>query len=194
MSEETTKPGVVPTEGPLVAADELVGQNPYTDPPPMARRRFYEDPKPPGGASEQQVLQGRGAPPPYPPDDIEARVWNPRRYSNQMEAMRPADSKQPSEYEASNLSLAQFLALPQEQQDKILSEAKEGRSVGVVPEYKPQREVIADEDKQLAELERVRLEAEQRRNQAAAAGVGKMAPPTPGTLTSGSAGEPEEEE
>ena len=90
--------GVVPTSGPRVYQEGgEIGQNPYTDPPTMAHRRFYEDPVPAHAASEQQVLQGRGAPAPYPTEAVD-RPWDPKRYPDQLETMRPVDSPQPSEY------------------------------------------------------------------------------------------------
>lgn len=173
----------VPTEGPLVTGP-AVGENPYTDPPPMTRRRFYEDPVPRSEASAEQVLQGRGAPPPYPADAGHDRQWDPRRYEDQMDVPRPSDSPQPSEWEASRLTLAELIALPQQEQERILGEARKQGSIGRVPEYKPTRVSIEEEDRQLRELERVRLERQQQAN-AARGGVPSMAPATPGTALAG---------
>jgi hypothetical protein len=176
---------VVPVHGPLVEGP-AVGQNPYTDPPPMNRRRFLEDPVPRGDATEAQVLQGRGAPPPYPADAKAERRWDPRRYPDQMDVPRPSDSPQPSEWESSNLTLAQLIALPQEEQERILREARESSSIGRVPEYQPTRATIEAEDRRLRELERVRLEQEQRMNAArASSGVPSMGPATQGTVLAG---------
>jgi len=204
-------PGEVPTGGRLVEAEGYVGQQPYTDPPPMALRRFYEDPKPPGAATEQQVLQGRGAPAPYPPLEPPQREWNPRRFPDQMDVPRPADSAQPNEYEANTtMTLAQFLALPREQQDKILSQAREHPSLGQAPEYKPTRQYIEEEDRREQEAQRTREQAERERQAqyplgpaqgaagpapvAASSGVPRMAPATQGTMTAAHEPEPDAKE
>jgi hypothetical protein len=176
----TLEPGVVPTSGPTVE-DTGLGHHPYTDPPPLQRRRFYEDPRPVGAASEQQVLQGRGAPPPYPPDAQFDRAWDPRRYPDQAGTMRPSDTPQPSEAEASGaMTFANFLALPVEQQDKLLAEGRKGFP-HAKPEFKPTSEYLAEEDRKREEGERLRREEDER--QAARRPVPSMAPATPGTVT-----------
>jgi hypothetical protein len=171
----TLQPGVVPTSGATVENTGL-GQHAYTEPPPMARRRFYEDPRPVGAASEQQVLQGRGAPPPYPPDAQADRMWEPRRYPDQAATLRPSDTPQPSEAEASGaMTFANFLALPIEQQDKLLAEGRKGFP-HAAPQFRPTSEYLAEEDRKREENERIRREEAHRP-------VPSMAPATPGTVT-----------
>ncbi|HEV8502932.1 MAG TPA: hypothetical protein VGR63_15260 [Casimicrobiaceae bacterium] len=178
------RPGVVPTGGPLVFQEGgEIGQNPYTDPPTMAHRRFYEDPMPRGEASEQQVLQGRGAPAPYPTEALD-RPWAPRRFPDQLETMRPNDTPQPGWIEANGaLTLAQFAALPRQEQDRILGEMRNA-SIGRPPEYQPTRVSIEEEDRRTAELERVRREADRDRREREGERL-SMAPAAPGTVTAG---------
>jgi len=178
------QPGVVPTSGPLVEGTGVVGQHPYTDPPPMARRRFYEDPVPVGQATEQQVLQGRGAPPPYPPDAQFDRAWDPRRYPDQAATMRPSDSPTPTEAEArgGSFTFGQFMALPIEEQDRLLGEARQNAPFKV-PEYRPTSEVLAEEDRRREESEKLQREAAAQREARQSQGVQSMAPATPGTVT-----------
>jgi hypothetical protein len=182
--DRNVRAGVVPTSGPLVSQEGgEIGQNPYTDPPTMAHRRFYEDPVPRGAASEQQVLQGRGAPPPYPTEALD-RPWDPRRYPDQLETMRPADSPQPSWIEVNGaLTLAQFAALPQQEQDRIMGELR-NTSIGKPPEYQPTRVSIEEEDRRNAELDRVRREADRDRREREGERL-SMGPAAPGTVTAG---------
>lgn len=191
-SGEAPKPGVVPTSGAAVFnAGGEVGQNPYTDPPSMARRRFYEDPVPRSEATEQQVLQGRGAPPPYPADEpAVSKAWDPKRYQEQMQAPRPDDSPQPTEGE--NLTVAQLLAKPREEQDRILEAARKGPPSGP-PQYKPTSEYVKREDESEEQREKIRKDREAARRdrqglnpETGGAREGealRMAPANPGTVT-----------
>jgi hypothetical protein len=169
----------VPTSGPLVQSEGADrGQNPYTDPPPMARRRFYEDPRPLNQATEEQVLQGRGAPPRYPPDDLNpSREWNPRKYPDQAQSQRPADSPQPTA--AESLTVAELLRLPQGEQDRILQEARQGPPSGP-PQYKPTSEYLAEEDKSEEQRQKIRDDRERERREGHRLA---MAPASPGTTT-----------
>jgi hypothetical protein len=169
----------VPTSGPLVQGEGAdKGQNPYTDPPPMARRRFYEDPRPLNQATEEQVLQGRGAPPKYPPDDLNpSREWNPRRYPDQAQSQRPADSPQPTPTES--MTVAELLRLPQGEQDRILQEARQGPPSGP-PQYKPTSEYLAEEDKSEEQRQKIRDDRERERREGHRLA---MAPASPGTTT-----------
>lgn len=191
-SGEAPKAGVVPTSGPAVFnAGGEVGQNPYTNPPSMARRRFYEDPVPRSEATEQQVLQGRGAPPPYPADEPPvSKAWDPKRYPEQMQAPRPEDSPQPTEGES--LTVAQLLARPREEQDRILEAARKGPPSGP-PQYKPTSEYVKREDESEEQREKIRKDREAARRErqglnpetgGAREGEGlRMAPANPGTVT-----------
>jgi hypothetical protein len=184
--------GVVPTSGPPVYNPQgEVGQNPYTDPPSMARRRFYEDPVPRSEATEQQVLQGRGAPPPYPADEpAQSKAWDPKRYPEQMQTPRPDDSPQPTEGE--NLTVAQLLAKPREEQDRILEAARKGPPSGP-PQYKPTSEYVKREDESEEQREKIRKDREAARRdrqglnpETGGAREGeslRMAPANPGTVT-----------
>jgi hypothetical protein len=183
MSEDKKSEAQRRTEADAARA-AAIKQETQSRPAPRERRgdgRFYEDPRPVGAASEQQVLQGRGAPPPYPPDAQFDRAWDPRRYPDQAGTMRPSDTPQPSEAEASGaMTFANFLALPVEQQDKLLAEGRKGFP-HAKPEFKPTSEYLAEEDRKREEGERLRREEDER--QAARRPVPSMAPATPGTVT-----------
>lgn len=195
MSDQAKlQPNVVPTSGPTVEAEGLIGQNPYTDPPPLARRRFYEDPRPIGQASEEQVLQGRGAPAYYPPDAPNpSREWNPRRYRDQAETPRPADSPQPSDPRAAQMTVEQLARLPEDEQEDILAAARETAGVGA-PEFRPTKETLDAEDEAAKQGETLRQQQTQQALAQRGGGVPQMGPATPGTLTSGRAGEPSEDD
>jgi hypothetical protein len=136
--DPSERPGVVPTSGPTVYVEGgSVGQNPYTDPPPMAQRKFYEDPRPLDQATDAQVLQGRGAPPYDPAHEPRQRPWNPDRFPDQAAAPRPADT--PSDGAGVlDYTLAMLIALPHDEQERILAEARKADTSGRPPEYTTQ--------------------------------------------------------
>jgi hypothetical protein len=189
MSDTELRPNEVPTEGPRVSGENVIGQNPYTDPPPLARQRFYEDPKPIADATEEQVLQGRGAPAYYPPDaPYPSRVWNPRRYPDQAETPRPADTPQPTDARAASMTVEQLVRLPDDEQQKILDSARESGGVAV-PEFRPTQETIDAEDKAIEEGKQLDAAAHAAAYNPSGAGLA-MAPATQGTITTSSADEP----